>query len=103
MNNTTDMNKANTINIKGMNKAEVLVALYNNAKPLGLGILHFTPEDMTLEEAYELIEENQSYFDYVNGRVLKVDLNGDEFNPHLYDRDNGEGAAERALLHLLEK
>ena len=30
------------VDIKGLNKAEVLAALYNNSKPLGLGFLHFT-------------------------------------------------------------
>lgn len=37
------------------------------------------------------------YFDYLQGRVMKVDLAGDELDPRLYDRDNGEGAARRAI------
>jgi len=28
---------------------------------------------------------------------MKVDLSGDEFDPRMYDRDNGQGAALRAI------
>ena len=27
---------------------------------------------------------------------MKVDINGDEFDPRLFGRDNGEGAAEKS-------
>ncbi len=84
------------IDISKMNKAEVLMKLYNAARPLGLGHLHYTPDDMTIEEAHELLKE-QTYFDYLNGRVMKVDLSGDILDTWLYDRDNGPGAAKRAL------
>jgi hypothetical protein len=39
-------------------------------------------------------------FDYLHGRVMKVDLSGDSFDPWLYDRDNGEGAASRAIAKM---
>jgi hypothetical protein len=84
------------INISKLNKSEVLQKLYNASQPLGLGTLHFTPEDLTKEEAEELLKE-QTYFDYLKGRVMKVNLGGDELDPWLYDRDNGQGAAAKAL------
>jgi hypothetical protein len=87
------------IDIKGKNKAKVLAALYNNAKVQGLGILHFDPIPMTEEEAQEILKEH-TYFDYLKGRVMKVDLSEDSFDPWLYDRDNGQGAAERALKNI---
>lgn len=87
------------INLNGKNKAKVLAALYNNSKPLGMGILQFDPTPMSEQEAQEILE-NQSNFDYLKGRVMKVDLGGDEFNPWLYNRDNGEGCAERALANF---
>lgn len=94
------------INIKGRDKAEVLMRLYNASKPLGMGFLHYIPKDMTLAEAQAtlssgdwLSHEGRVYFDYLHGRVMKVDLSGDEFDPTLYDRDNGEGAAQNALGH----
>lgn len=90
------------INISGINKAAILAALYNNSRPQGLGFLHFKPDEMTIEQAERLLEQ-QTYFDYLLGRVMKVDLSGDILRTWLYDRDNGQGAAEAAIKHLLSK
>lgn len=65
------------IDITGINKAEILAALYNNSQPLGMGFLHFTPEKMKTEEAENLLKVTQS-FDYLMGRVMKVNLSGDQ-------------------------
>ena len=54
---------------------------------------------MTITEAADLLERD-TYFDYLKGRVMKVDLSGNELDPYLYDRDNGEGAAERVVSGL---
>lgn len=90
------------IDIKGKDKATVFMALYNAAEPQGLGYLHYDPRPMTQFEAETILRVEGSkgslYFDYVLGRVMKVDLTSDEeFDETLYDRDNGEGAAQRAL------
>lgn len=87
------------INLQGKNKAKVLAALYNNSKPLGMGFLYYNSSPMTEIEAEEILK-NQTYFDYLKGRVMKVDLSGESFNSRLYDRDNGEGSAEQALRNL---
>lgn len=87
------------IDLTGLDKADVLAALYNGARSQGFGRLHYTPEDMTREEAQALLEEG-TYFDYVKGRVLKVDLGGNSLRTALYDRDNGEGAAARVIEEL---
>lgn len=86
------------IDIKDKCKASILAALYNNARPQGFGYLAATPEDMSKENAAKLLE-SQAYFDYLGGRVMKIDLKGDELDTWLYDRDNGEGAAKSALTH----
>jgi hypothetical protein len=88
-----------TIDITGMDKAEILAALYNGSRPLGMGMLHFTPEDMGKNEAHELLNETTS-FDYLKGRVMKISLKGDELYTGLYNRDNGEGAAERIIQRI---
>ncbi len=81
----------------GLSKAEVLCALYNRAKCLGLGVLHFENKKMTIKEAEQLLKITTS-FDYLKGRVMKVDLSGvDSFEERLYDRDNGNGAAQSAV------
>jgi hypothetical protein len=87
------------ISIVEMDKAEVLAALYNRAKPQGMGFLHYEPKDMSTDEAAEILA-GQQRFDYLKGRVMKVDLSGDKFDPRLYDRDNGDGAAERVVVAL---
>lgn len=88
------------VNIKGLNKAEVLAALHNNSKPLGLGFLHFDEKDMTVAEAEELLKQT-TYFDYLKGRAMKVDLSSDDgFDEWLYDRDNGNGSAQRVIEKL---
>ena len=81
----------------GLTKAEVLCALYNNAKSQGLGLFFCESGNMTIEEAETLLSR-ATYFDYIKGRVLKVDLSGEKaFDEWLYDRDNGKGAAQDAL------
>lgn len=86
------------IDISLMDKADVLAALYNESQPLGLGRLHYTPELMTKEEAENLLKKSQ-YFDYLKGRIMKINLDNDDgmLFTGLYDRDNGPGAAEAAL------
>ena len=89
-----------TVSIVGLDKAVVLAALYNRAQPQGLGYIHFTPEDMSPEQARTEFGDCNGYYDYAHGRVMKVDLSGDSFDPWLFDRDNGEGAA-RAVVSLI--
>lgn len=81
----------------GLTKAEVLCALYNRAKCNGMGIMHYIDKNLTLDEAEQLLSLTV-YFDYLYGRILKVDLSDDNaFDEFLYDRDNGKGAAQTAL------
>ena len=96
------MNEKRTVNIKDLGRADVLRALYANARPQGLGLLHYTPGGMSQEEAMDLLKE-YNYFDYVHGRVMKVDLREgtEELRVALYDRDNGQGAALAALQPLI--
>ncbi len=90
------------INIKGLSKAAVLAALYNASKIQGMGYLQAKPGQMTEAMAEQELEASpDKYFDYLHGKVMKIDLRGDTLRTGLYDRDNGEGAAERAIKHLL--
>lgn len=90
------------INIKGLDKAEVLLELYNNSHKQGLGV--FAPDvDLTVDDCKLLLEDN-TRFDYLYGKVMKVDLsNNDEFEEWLYDRDNGEGKALEVIDKLRNK
>lgn len=90
------------IDIKGFNKAKLLASLYNHAHPQGMGFLQYDPKVMTVEEAQKIIDEciageYSLYFDYLKGRVMKVNLTGDILDERLYDRDNGPGSAYAAI------
>ena len=81
-------------------KAEALQALWFASKAQGFGFIHAMGKThITLRECKDLLEQ-QTYFDYLHGRVMKVDLSGSEFDPRLYDRDNGVGAAADAVGQL---
>jgi hypothetical protein len=87
--------------IEGLNKAEVLATLYNNAKVQGMGFLQADNKQMTTEEAKTILDESDDkYFDYLKGRVMKIRIAGDEIDTRLYNRDNGDGAAERVIGKL---
>ncbi len=91
------------IDISGMDKAEVLAALYNGSRQQGMGFLHSRgTSEMTVEQAREELKRD-SYFDYLNGRVMKIGLDSDDLETRLYDRDNGVGAAERIIEKLRAK
>ncbi|MBT5503122.1 hypothetical protein HOK15_02835, partial [Candidatus Falkowbacteria bacterium] len=64
------------------------------------GALRADSDRMTEEEARGLLASGQTYFDYIKDRVMKVDLSGDDFNTRLFNRDNGENAAEEILSAL---
>ena len=101
------------IDIKGLDKAEVLYSLYHNSHAQGMSFLGLpqTKEGFTLDRAREIIKERGYdpegenrpcclYFDYVEGHVIKCDITNDEFEEGLYDRDCGEGAAAKAIEYV---
>lgn len=92
---------SDTISLVGLDRAEVFAALYNGARAQGLGFLQYDPQPMTRDDANNQ-GYNAGYHDYVNGRVMKIDLDKDDLDPTLYDRDNGQGAAATIINALRE-
>jgi len=90
------------LDLKDLSKAKVLAALYNKAKVQGMGFLQAKPGNMTEKEAQELLDNNKGeYFDYVHGRVMKIRFEGNTIQrTDLYNRDNGQGAAEEIIENL---
>lgn len=90
------------VNIHGLDKSEVLKTLFNCAKQQGLGLMNQTgKQPMQIDTAKALLKDGKTYFDYILGRVLKIDLSSNiEFDERLYDRDNGTGAAAKAIEGL---
>lgn len=91
------------MNIAGYEKAEVFMVLFNRATPQGLGFIHYKPRQINIEEAREVVKGNENLsFDYAEGRVMKVSLKEDHVDTRLYNRDNGNLAAENAWDDYLE-
>jgi hypothetical protein len=99
------------ISIAGLDKAELLAALYNAARTMSWGWLQASDGPMTKEQAQELIDKGKwhdvvessskkLYFDYVKGRPLKIDISGDVLRTRLYDRDQGDGVAAEVVEKL---
>ncbi len=83
------------MDIKGLKKSAVLSALFNASKQQGMGFADSRGAvNMTEEAASKIIAEGQHYFDYLRGRVMKIDIGGDEADTFGCDRDNGQGAAD---------
>lgn len=99
------MEKKYIVKIDGLTREQALCALFNAAKPQGLGKLHYRPEHRLDEVNAGLILCTSDYVDYLEGRVIKTefDLGAKEIDCTLYDRDNGEGAGERAIDEYLRK
>ncbi|KKN19283.1 hypothetical protein LCGC14_0947120 [marine sediment metagenome] len=106
------------INVSDINPAELLAGLYNASSVQGMGILQAQEGKMTKEEAEDLLvgkkietdyegytfgkreEGEPAYFDYLHGKVMKVEINGQSLRTALYDRDNGTGAAQLVVDNI---
>ncbi len=94
--------EAKTIDISGLDKGEVLVALFRAAKLIPVFTVLFSPSDqLSLEQAkLELARARNSFFSTLHGRSMQVDLSGKAFSPLCFDVENGKGAAARAIADL---
>lgn len=104
------------IDISGLEKAAVLMALFNASRQQGMGFMDASGRgQMTIEDARDVIAGREASatdwhrskgrvydWDYLRGRVMKVCIDGDAFDPWLFDRDNGKGAAKRAIDAIRE-
>ena len=98
------------IDIKGLDKGEVLHALWHASHTQGMSFLGLPKGcKFTVRRAKRIVRERkksitnndyQLYFDYVDGHVIKCNIGGDTFDECLFDRDCGEGAAQRAIDNL---
>lgn len=98
-----------TIDITGLDKAAVLTALYDRAKPRGIrGRLQFRARSLSEDETQAILSRGtaaanwrgEAYIDRLHGRAIKMCLLGDAIGPLLYDHYNGEGAAAEVIDRL---
>ena len=86
------------IDISNKDKAEVLAALYNHSKPIGMGIVQYDPTPMTVEVARMVLEKMGYCFGYLKGRTMKVNLEEDTIWVYRYNADNNHpGLAQKAI------
>ncbi len=89
--------------IKEEDKPKILAALFNHSRPLGMGFLHYQSDhQMDKKEAKDLLSETK-FFDYLEGRVMKLDFSTLELDTWLYNRDNGDNAAENIIKEIYNK
>ncbi len=88
-----------SVDISGLDKKSLLNALYQRAKPLGMGFLHYIPNEKLSDSDAEAILKG-GYVDYLRGRVMKINLSGNSVNTRGYNRDNGPNAAEDVIEKL---
>lgn len=88
--------------ISGLDKKELLRALYDRAVlqehlPIGFQPGNFL-SDADIEKALA-----KKDIDYLNGKVIKINLSRDMLYTAIYNRENGEGKAERVIAQLRAK
>lgn len=83
-----------------IDKATLLAALWNNAKPPPEGFPHHSGAGhMNREQAAEHLGR-RTWWDYLDGRILKLHLGGNTLDPRAYDRDNGPGLASAVITRI---
>ena len=89
-----------TVHLHGkLSRAEALAALFNAAKPQGLGYMQYNASHVMDKLEAEMILAKGDYVDYLEGRVIKTKFDSDiEIDTTLYDRDNGEDAGAAAIF-----
>ena len=88
---------------EGMSCVNALYALWRNSTPASFfASQQVSPRTQaaavsTAEKVAELFK-TRTYFDYVGGRVIKTDFaKFPQLNARLYDRDLGDGAANKTI------
>ena len=105
------------IDTTGIETWKIVQALYNRAKPQGLGFLQYQSGGMSDEDAKAFVKDAEErwnalpgelrrgdnhygYIDYMRGRVVKANPFNNPLDPRLFDRDNGQGACAEAINAL---
>lgn len=97
-----------SIDITGINKAQLLAGLYNRQAPLPgtVAFLSDLRRPMTEQVATVVLNlgeepKGEWHFDYVHGRPIKLSFVGDTIEgEHLFDRNAGEGACARVVAAI---
>ncbi|EFQ97285.1 hypothetical protein MGYG_00326 [Nannizzia gypsea CBS 118893] len=89
------MSSSELVDITGLDKVKLMLALYEKACRSMYDVGH-----LSAEEARCMFDKQKGNFDYVNGRCFKCNLSGDFVSPWGYDRDAGKGRFEEVVTEL---
>ena len=110
--------QSNKINIKDLNKADVLRALYNAFIPNDISPMSQEDADAIIKFFKEIPQEDENpitklfkrnesgklYFDCICGQPLEIDITGNTFNAQLYDENTrSDRKAAEVINELREK
>jgi hypothetical protein len=95
------MEATHLIDISMFNNDYLKLSLFQMLVNNSTSQTNFITTDMDLTQ-YEMALRciNNGYIDRFNGRVIKADLRGPTLDGRLYNRDNGNGAAERIVKFI---
>lgn len=87
--------------IKGLNKVEVLQALFADAKQK-IGVEYDKNYQLTENDIAAIVyaKNNPCSVDYLHGRCMHIEFIGDYINTKFYNYVNGVNAAEKAIQML---
>ena len=96
--------KTNKVDISGLDKVEILQALFDRAQPVGMGYIHYDKNHkLSQKDAQRILEEEDGDADYIFGRYMKVDVSGDQLETWEYNSENGDNVAEEIIQELRKK
>lgn len=102
MNHDLDCEPGESIVVGDSDRAVILAALYNGVHYQHKYFSGTLGHVMTADEAREILK-SRSYFDYLNGRPMKVDLSRDTLNLAGYNFNNGSGRGPRVIREALSQ
>lgn len=88
------------VNLIHYDKATVFQGLYNNAKPVVAHLKEYDNRNMTIDEAREILSDNDLKFGTFKGRALNIDMSKNEIDIKGYNFANGNNAAESVFKKL---
>ena len=88
------------IDVTGVDMVELVKKAYELSRPQGLGMMHFTPDPLTDEQAKDFIQDNgEIHLDYVNGRACKFNVFNRDGKAQI--RDSWYDHTDQQLVDLL--
>ena len=97
-------NSFEMVDVTGIDRVELLRALWDNAKPAGF-FAGYPPGSVRLEFDASLIDTSYKSVDYFCGKCIKAQVFTKENTicPELYDREYGKGAFQKIVDELRNK